>query len=284
MPLTNASASRPSAGRITRQAVPARWDLSHLMQGPEDFDECLQALEKNVSKFESSRAGLSATISPDVLGSLLELNEEISTASSKIGAYAYLWYSENTKNLQARSFKSKVEERLTALQNRLLFFELWWQGVDEANATRLLSTSGDLRYHLETIRRFTPHTLSEPEEQILNVKNVTGRSAVNQLYDVLTTGFTFTLTVKGTRRALNREELTAQLRSSVPRAREAAYRELYRVFSENHDVIGEIYKTLVNDWKAENMQLRKFSTAIATRNLGNDVPDQAVVSLLSVCT
>jgi oligoendopeptidase F len=40
----------------------------------------------------------------------------------------------------------------------------------------------------------------------------------------------------------------------------------------------------VNDWKAENLELRNFGSPIAARNLGNDVPDEAVDALLSVCT
>jgi oligoendopeptidase F len=44
-----------------------------------------------------------------------------------------------------------------------------------------------------------------------------------------------------------------------------------------------MYRTLVNDWKAENVELRRFASPIATRNLGNDVPDQAVDVLLSTC-
>lgn len=75
----------------------------------------------------------------------------------------------------------------------------------------------------------------------------------------------------------------AYLRSPKPVQREAAYRELYRVYSEQHDLLGELYKTLVTDWKAENLQLRRFASPIASRNLGNDIPDQAVDVLLSVC-
>jgi oligoendopeptidase F len=111
-----------------------------------------------------------------------------------------LWFSEDTKQLQARSFKTKVEEHLTALQNHLLFFDLWWQSVDQRNAERLMANSGDFRYHLETIRRFKPHTLSEPEEKIINIKNITGQSAVHQLYDVVTNGFTFTMRIGGKRK------------------------------------------------------------------------------------
>jgi oligoendopeptidase F len=44
-----------------------------------------------------------------------------------------------------------------------------------------------------------------------------------------------------------------------------------------------MYKTLVNDWKSENLTLRHFGSPIASRNLGNDVPNRAVDVLLSVC-
>ncbi len=268
----------------TLKQIPDRWDLSHLADKPvENFEQLVHDIEKQVSEFEASRTGLSPTMKADEFLRLMELSQAITAASSRLGAYAYLWFSENTKDLRARSFKTKVEERLTGLANRLLFFELWWQSVDDQNAARLMELAGDFRYHLETIRRFKPHTLSEAEEKIINIKNVTGRSAVNQLYDVVTNAFTFTLRDKGQTKQLHREELMAYLRSPRARVREAAYRELYRVFSVQHDLLGEIYKTLVADWKSENLQLRRFSSPIATRNLGNDIPDQAVDALLAVC-
>jgi oligoendopeptidase F len=38
----------------------------------------------------------------------------------------------------------------------------------------------------------------------------------------------------------------------------------------------------VRDWRNENLTLRKFSSPIAVRNLGNDIPDKAVDTLLEV--
>lgn len=267
-----------------RQAFPDRWDLSTFLRDPVTrFEHYMDELDKQVTRFEAWRTRLAPSMSEHEFLEMLQLSEEIAKRTSTLGAYGYLWFSENTTDLKARSFKSKVEEALTALQNRLLFFELWWQGVDESNALRLMKQAGDYRYYLETIRRFKPHTLTEPEEQILNIKNVTGRTAIRTLYDVVTNGFTFTLRVQGQRKTLTREALMAYLRHPKGAIREAAYQELYRVYSTHHDLLGEMYKALVNDWKAENLQLRRFSSAIASRNLGNDVPDQAVEALLSVC-
>lgn len=280
---------KTSAVRTTRRTTASRefadhWDLSDLVTDPvKQFDRYLKDLSAKVTRFESARAELSATMPEQALLNLLTLSEQIARESGRLSAYSYLWFSEDTKQLAARSFKTKVEEQLTALQNHLLFFDLWWQSVDDKNAERLMANSGDFRYHLETIRRFKPHTLSEPEEKIINIKNITGQSAVHQLYDVVTNGFTFTLRVGGKKKTLNREALSAYLRSPKASLREAAYQEMYRVYEAQQDLLGEIYKTLVNDWKAENLQLRHFKTPLASRNLSNDIPDSAVEALLTVC-
>jgi oligoendopeptidase F len=83
------------------------------------------------------------------------------------------------------------------LENRTLFFSLWWKDLQDAAAERLMSAAGDYRYWLEEMRHFKPHTLTEPEEKIVNIKNVTGRSALFKLYETLTNRYTFKLTVDG---------------------------------------------------------------------------------------
>lgn len=275
---------RPVRRNTTTSHVSDQWDLTHLVKNPlKNLEQHLGAIEAQVSAAESARDQLKTTMASPNFRSLLKLTESITEASHRLGAFAYMWFSENTKNAEALSFKSRVEERLTTLSNRLLFFELWWQGVDSPNAERLMADTGDLRYHLETIRRYTPHTLSEPEEKIINIKNVTGRSAVHTLYDVVTNGLTFKMKDGGKVRTVNREGLMTYVRSPKAAVRQAAYQELYRVFSAQRDLIGEMYRTLVNDWKSENVGLRNFSSPIATRNLGNDVPDQAVDVLLATC-
>lgn len=277
-------AATKNARPPSRTEIPDRWDLTDLVKDPVgQLDAHISAIERQVTQIEAARDSLSPSLSTSDFASILNLSESVAQGSSRLGAYAYLWFSENTKDSKARSFKAHVEERLTALQNRLLFFELWWQSIDEKNAARLFEGSGDMRYHLETIRRYTPHTLTEPEEKIINIKNVTGRSAVNTLYDVVANGLTFRLKVGGKTKVLNREGLMTYVRSPKAAVRQAAYQELYRVFSAQRDVLGEMYKTLVNDWKSENVGLRRFASPIAARNLGNDVPDSAVDVLLSVC-
>ena len=54
---------------------------------------------------------------------------------------------------------------------------------------------------------------TEPEEKIVNIKNVTGSRALNMLYDTLTNRYVFKLTVDGEEVELTRGELMVHVRS-----------------------------------------------------------------------
>ena len=65
--------------------------------------------------------------------------------------------------------------------------------------------------------------------------------------------------------------------------RARAYQELYRVYIENSTVLAQMYIHRVRDWHTEGVELRGFSSPISARNLENDLPDEVVDTLLSVC-
>jgi oligoendopeptidase F len=168
------------------------------------------------------------------------------------------------------------------MQNRTLFFSLWWKELDDANAQRLMSASGDYRYYLETMRRFKPHTLSEAEEKVINIKDVTGVGALETLYDAITNRYVFKLDVNGETKELTRGQLMTYVQGGDPDLRAKAYQELYRVYGNDGPILGQMYQTRARDWYNENIGLRKFSSPISVRNLANDVPDEAVDALLEV--
>ena len=52
-------------------------------------------------------------------------------------------------------------------------------------------------HYLQSLRRFRPHTLSEPEEKIVNEKDNTGRNAFGRLFRKLLLVSTFLLEKDG---------------------------------------------------------------------------------------
>ena len=214
---------------------------------------------------------------------IIRKSEEMQTLGYRLYAYAGLSFSADTQDQAALTLMARVEQFLAELTNRTLFFNLWWKALDDENAARLMRNAGDYTYWLEEMRHYKPHTLTEAEEKIINLKNVTGFSAFDRLYDSITNRYTFKMEVDGETKELTRGELMVYARHHDPALREAAYRELYRVYGNDGPILGQIYQTLVRDWRNENLTLRGYGSPVSVRNLANDIPDEVVETLLEVC-
>ena len=142
-----------------------------------------------------------------------------------------------------------------------------------------MEASGDNRYYLEALRLQKPYTLSEPEEKIINIKDVTGFNAINTLYDTITNRYTYKISVDGEEKELTRGELMVYVKHHDPDLRAAAYQEFYRVYADDGAILGMMYQNLVRDWRNENIDLRHFPSPISVKNLQNDIPDEVVDTL-----
>ncbi len=260
------------------------WSLTDLFPAIDSpaLNDTLKQVDNCVAEFEKFRDDLKPDIDAEHFMTILREAEDITRVGYRIYGFAGLSFSADTQNQPAQALQSRVQQFVAELQNRMLFFDLWWKDLDEANAKRLLEASGDFRYYLEAMRLFKPHTLSEAEEKIINIKNVTGNDALINLYDSITNRYTFKLEIDGTTKEMTRGELMTYVRQNDPDLRARAYQELYRVYAESGSILGQMYQTRARDWRNENVSLRKYSNPIAARNLGNDIPDDVVDTLLDV--
>jgi oligoendopeptidase F len=248
-------------------------------------DGRIAGLDEDVARFEAARAELTRELAPRRLRELLRDYERLLERMVELSAYGSLRFAEDTQSTRALAFKGRMEHLLTGMQNRVLFFILWWKGLDEGEAKRLLPSApadADYRHFLHDARRLQPFTLEERAEQLVNVKDANGIDAVLTLYSMLTNRLQFDLEVDGEIRTLTRDQLMSHAYSRDPARREAAYRELHRIFGREQTVLGQIYVHRVRDWYAENIELRGFADPLAVRNVANDLPDEAVAALLEV--
>lgn len=261
------------------------WKLDDLYPGHDSmkFKQALNTLEELVKDFQQVRSQLTEDIAPEKFLEITGRVEKLTELAHRLYGFAGLWFTEDTQNQAAQALRSRLEQVMAKVQNRTLFFDLWWKKLDKENAERLMAAAGDLRYYLEEMRHFTPYTLSEPEEKVINIKNVTGFNALNTLYDQITNRYSFELEVEGEIKDLTRGELMVYARHHDPELRAAAYQKLYQTYGDDGPILGQIYQTIVRDWHNENLDLRNYQSPISVRNLRNDIPDEAVDTLLKVC-
>lgn len=257
-------------------------DLFPAFDSPE-LETAYKELDEQITAFEALRPKLSADMDVEDFMEMLEASEKSTRLVYRLYVFAGLAFSADTQDQAAQSAQARIQQFYAGMQNRTLFFSLWWKDLDSETAERFMDVAKDYRYYLEELRNFKPHTLSEAEEKVINIKNVTGSSALTSLYSAITNRYVFKLEVDGETKEMTRGELMTYVRGGDPDLRAAAYQELYKVYGEDGPILGQMYQTRVRDWRNENVDLRNFSSPISARNLGNDIPDEAVDTLLDVC-
>lgn len=262
----------------------SKWDLSALYPGYDtaELQNAFDMIEEQITSFEGVRSKLSADMPADQFVEVLKASEASTRIGNRLYSFAGLSFTADTQDQKAQALQARVMQFLAEVENRVLFFSVWWKELDDANAKRLMESSGDYRYYLQAMRLYKPHTLSEAEEKIVNIKNVTGVNALGNLYDSITNRYMFKMKVNGKEKEMTAAELFSYRYSTDPKVRAESYQSQFKVYAEDGPILGQIYQTILRDWHNENVTLRKFKTSIAPRNLNNDIPEEAVEALLGV--
>ena len=262
-----------------------RWSLDDLFPdlGAPEIETALEIMDESIESFEELRADLDQDIDEVRFLSILQMYELIIRQINRLYGYASLKFSEDTQDQAAQTLQGRMQQKAAEMDNRTMFFSLWWKGLEDKAAARLIKASEDYRYWLEALRLQKPYTLTEPEEKIVNLKDVNGSSALVNLYSTITNRYSYNLEVDGEVKELTREELSVYYRSPDPKLRAGAYQELYRVYGEDAPILGQIYQYLVRDWRSEGVDVRGYASPITIRNRANDVPDEVVDTMLAAC-
>jgi oligoendopeptidase F len=270
---------------MTKEYELGPWSLKELFSSidGDDVSKAMEQLDNQVQEFEKHRERLVDDIDVEDFLEIIEHYDAIIRMASRLIGYGQLYFSEDTQDQDAQVFLGKVQQVTAELQNRILFFNLWWKSLEDQPAKILMEGVGDYAYWLEALRLQKPFTLSEAEEKIINIKDVNGTRAIVNLYISITNRYTFKMEVDGEKKELTRGELSVFFRHHDPDLRKAAYQELYRVFSQDAPILGQMYQYRARDWRSEFLDMRGHQSPIGVRNLGNNVPDDVVDALLESC-
>ncbi len=268
----NASAGSDGLGNLPE------WDLSDLYTSDEapELARDLDWLEQECAAFAADYEGKLADLDADGLLTCVQRNEKINNVAGRIMSYAGLRYYQLTTDADRAAFLSDCQEKVTISTTPLVFFTLELNRIEDSVMDAHLAANAELaRYEsvFRRIRAMKPYQLSDELEKFLHDLGIVG-DAWEKLFDETIAGLTFTvdgeeLNIEGT---LNL--LTEQDRSK----REAAARELARVFADNIKTFARIHNTQAKEKEIVD-RWRGMPSPQTGRHLSNDVEPEVVEAL-----
>ena len=257
------------------------WDLDPLVDGdgPEGADRMLAEADERAAAFAERYAGRVAELDGPGLAAAMAEIQAIVELVSRAGNYAHLRFAVDTVDPANGALVARVSEKATAVETKLLFFDLEWAALDDGRADELLRADGldTSRHHLRTIRRYRPYLLSEPEEKILTEKAVSGREAWSRLFEEQTSAIR--VDTPGDEEPVKLDVALSRLLSPDRELRRTTAQAVTEALAPNLRTRAYIYNTIAQD-KATDDRLRGYPSWISSRNLANEASDESVQALV----
>ena len=230
------------------QATTARWNLSEMYEGASDvriFRDLQRALNKSVKFRDLYRGKFEAqSVDPALVYEALKEYERIHLIGMKPYLYATLLFSSDTRNETALTLLQQVKERWVHVLQNVTFFTCELMELPDEKLSSLASDSllSDYRHFLLRLKKRKPHRLSEAEEKIVRMKNLSGRDTFLNFYSEFLGTLSISLEIHGKMKDLSLPEAINLFNSPDARLREKAMLGVLREM-ENH---GLIFKTMLN--------------------------------------
>ena len=260
-------------------AADVAWDLEPLVDGKGEggVDELLDEAER-VAVSVAERRGTVAQLDAAELASVMRDLASIAELAGRAASYAHLRFAADTTDPARGALLQHVEERGTAINTKILFFDLEWAALPDDRAAELLADEQltFCRHYLAAARRYRAHLLTEPEELVMTEKAVTGRSAWSRLFSELTS--TIAVDLDGGRVSL--EEALSRLTSPDRSDRRTAAEAVTDALEPGLRTRAFVFNTLLAD-KAVDDRLRKYPHWLASMNLDNEASDESVRALVA---
>ncbi|NNL17998.1 MAG: oligoendopeptidase F, partial [Boseongicola sp.] len=255
------------------------WNLSDLYESPDaaELKRDMDWLEEACASFAADYDGKLATLdAAGMLGCVLRY-EKIDMIAGRIMSFIGLRYYQITTDAERAKALSDAQDKITTFTTPLVFFSLELNRIDDGALDGLFAENADLaRYKpiFDRMRTMRPYQLSDELEKFLHDQSTVGSAAWNRLFDETIAGLEFQIgdETRGLEATLN--DLTDQNRDT----REAAAREVARVFGENVKLFARVHNTLAKEKEIED-RWRGMPTPQTGRHLSNHVEPEVVQAL-----
>jgi len=266
-----------------------KWDLSDFYKNINDpqIESDIEGIKNSSEEFYQRVKGklINPSLTPQQLLEWYQEYEKISEKVFYFDIYSLLIYSINSLDEDVKSFHAKIEDFKVAIKEKLLFFNLELNEISDEKFEELIKSPELKRYShaLRFNRMKKDHQLSEKEEQLILMKDITGTKGFLNLYIELKSSFLFDFEVDGEKKKLTEAELFAFMYQHNKDLRYQALQTILKEYKTNEMVFTHIFTNILKNWDLEGKK-RNFISPISRRNLQNEVSDEIVEILGQVTT
>jgi len=260
------------------------WNLADLYPDPKSkaVQDDLAKAAADVQRIKLRYQGRLVALGRDgvVLAEAIVAYEGLSDTIGRLGSYAGLLYAGDTSNPENAKFYGDIQEKITAITTDLIFFELEFNKIEEADLAVALQVPALARYQpwIEDLRKEKPHQLDEQLERLLHEKAITSRGSWSRLFSETMTALRFQ--VSGETEPTSLEPALNFLMHPDGTKRQAAAEALASVFKDNIRLFTLITNTLTKD-KEISDRWRGFKDVADSRHLANRVEPDVVDALVA---
>lgn len=273
--------SEPSADELGH--MPA-WDLTDLYpsaQSPEltrDLQEAADGADAFAARYQGKLDTLAQTKGSAGLFACIKEYETLQDLIGRIGSFAYLNYVTKADDPVRAKFFGDMQEQLTNIGSKLLFFGLEVNRIDDALLERIQNEPplDHYRSWLEELRKEKPYQLADDLERLFHEKAMTGRAGWSRLFSETMTALRFD--IDGHKLPI--EPTLNRLVHPDETVRRKAAETLTKVFKANLPLFTLITNILAKD-KEISDRWRGFKDVAASRHLGNNVEPEVVEALVT---
>jgi oligoendopeptidase F len=268
----------------TRAEIPPfdTWDLTPLFKTESDYQETLAKLRKAIPQYEQFKDRFTDTEAD--LAELLEFDKSVDLLAERLGHYAALKFAEDGASDENLSRRTELANVGTKRREASAFIAPAIQAIPDSVFESFLTQPilADWRRTLTRLRRYRPHTLSEPEEKILAAGSTVIR-AHQETFSQLTNvdmKFGVIVGVEGEEIPLSQTTYMSLLQNQNRQVRQRAFFQFYQEFSDHRYTLASSLAASIRG-DVFYARVRQYPSARAAALFGDDIPLAVYDNLIS---
>jgi oligoendopeptidase F len=274
-----------------RSITPARehmtddiWDLSVLVDrtDPRNIRERLAAMVADYARFAQTYREKIVDLDTAGVAAMLRAKDELFIRHEGVTTYCSLAFQADQGDKEANEMFEALSQAGTEIEQHLAFLRI--EMVKLLTSRPLLVDNpvlADHRHYLERIVRSAPHVLSEPEERLIALKDRIGIEAWSKLQSKWLSSRTFRPVIGGQEKVLTIGEIIPYIYDPDRATRRAVYEAMGTTLTKDRLLWADALRAIWTDHH-QMCQLRRYSSALTSSLIGNDVQMEEIQALMGV--